>query len=245
MRRVDLNCDLGEGYNDEAIMPFISSCNIACGGHAGDRDTVAKTINLAIKHKVAIGAHPSYPDKENFGRKTTSLPHDVLLDEVCEQIKLVLSICTQKATPLHHIKPHGAMYNDIAKDEALAMAFIKRMQLEFPSTPIYLLANSSAAKLALDLNIKIYQEVFADRVYKDHNTLQSRSIDGAVLTKSYQVLNQLDNFTEGKVIDINNKDHEISADTICLHSDTANAVNLAQEIYNHLKSKQIAISCHK
>jgi len=120
IKTIDLNCDLGEGYDDEKIMPFISSCNIACGGHAGDKDSVYKTVLLAKKNNLAIGAHPSYPDKLNFGRVSMDLTTDVLVEAVRQQIQLVIESCAALKAELHHIKPHGALYNDMAQNEDLA-----------------------------------------------------------------------------------------------------------------------------
>ena len=245
MKKIDLNCDLGEGYNDVAIMPYISSCNIACGGHVGDNKTIDHTIKLAIKHGVAIGAHPSYPDKENFGRKTMDLPYPDLVLELGVQIRKVLDNCNQKKIPLHHIKPHGALYNDICSDTQLAKVFIEYMAQEFSNIPLYLMANSHATKLAMQQGLRVYHEAFADRVYSDNGRLQSRAIKGAVLQDSDDIITQLNHLTQGKIIDVNNMKHELAANTICIHSDTNNSAKLASEINQHLKSKGIDISADK
>ena len=244
VEKIDLNCDLGEGYDDASIMPYISSCNIACGGHTGTAATVAQTINLAIEHEVAIGAHPSYPDQENFGRKTMDIPLDTLMDNVCNQIDIVTNLCLTKEARLHHIKPHGALYNDLAQNKTLAKIFLERMQLAYPDTIIYLMAESEAAHLAVKKGIPIKHEAFTDRTYSDRSQLMSRSKEGAVLTESGKVLLQLENLSQGTIIDIHEIKHQITVDTICLHSDTINSVALAAEIFKYLKLKDIVITAH-
>ena len=123
-RTIDINCDVGEGVgNEEALFPLISSCNIACGGHAGSKESIVFCLELAKKYNVKVGAHPSYPDKENFGRVSMNLSDDELILGIKQQMQLFMSLCSQMNVELHHIKPHGALYNDIAKDEHLAKTF--------------------------------------------------------------------------------------------------------------------------
>jgi UPF0271 protein len=169
---VDLNCDLGEGCStDEAIMPFISSANIACGYHAGDEATIKKTLSLAKVFQVTVGAHPSYPDRENFGRKEMDLSIQEIKSLVIEQVRLVQSLATAMGLTLHHVKPHGALYNKAAKDEETAKAIAEAVYTIDPSLILFGLANSESGKAAKKIGLQFYNEVFADRTYTDQVSL--------------------------------------------------------------------------
>ncbi|WP_420317092.1 5-oxoprolinase subunit PxpA [Ekhidna sp.] len=243
MHFIDLNADLGEhpGTNlDDAIMPFLSSCNIACGGHIGDETSVRRTIRLAKKYNVAIGAHPSYPDKENFGRQIIQIEPKELAKSISEQISLVKRICDQEEANLHHVKPHGALYNHAAKEPFISNLILKVLDEVVPNVFWMGLAKSISEDVARENNRAFISEGFADRKYEWDGTLRSRSLDNAVL-KSAEVLKQVEELA------IN---HRVKAEdwipmkvqSICLHSDTEGAVTLAKEINAHLVNKGVQIA---
>ena len=243
---IDFNCDLGEGMlNDEQIMPFISSANIACGGHAGNRDTMQRTIDFALQHGVAIGAHPSFPDTADFGRKdllAEGFSITALQDSLREQLNSLLTLCHENNTRLHHVKPHGALYNRAAWDRELAALLISIVK-EFDSTLIiYALSGSEMTLIANQLGMKCYNEVFADRGYADDGSLLPRSTPGALHENSATALAQsLQLATEGKVKTASGKLIPLKADTICIHGDGPMAVDFAKLINEGLLAKGVEI----
>ena len=182
MKTIDINCDLGEGIgNDELIMPYISSANVACGYHAGDEKTMKQTVELCKKYSVAVGAHPSYPDKENFGRTDMLLHPGEIYEMIVKQINCLEKIATAADVPLHHVKPHGALYNMAARDKGLA-PFVALAILDTNSKYLlYGLSGSYLVKEGKNLGLKTVNEVFADRTYKDDGSLTSRSKPGALI----------------------------------------------------------------
>jgi 5-oxoprolinase (ATP-hydrolysing) subunit A len=243
LMKIDLNSDLGEHPDsnlDEQIMPYISSCNIACGGHVGDADSVRKTIELAIKNKVAIGAHPSFPDKKNFGREVMQMELSELKKSLKEQILLVKSIAHEMGTELHHVKPHGALYNYAAVDNAISEMICELILELSPELKLYSLAHSEAETVANKMNVVFIGEAFADRKYEMNRTLRSRKKSDAVLVHEQEVLSQVEELVcNGRV---KSEDWiSIAAQTICLHSDTLGAVHLAKAIRNHLEQKGVHI----
>ena len=240
---IDLNCDMGEGYDSDAlIMPFISSANIACGYHAGDESTMMRTISLARKQGVAIGAHPSYPDKENFGRKPMPLSADEVYQLVINQIRILHDIASDMGMPLHHVKPHGALYNTAASDPAIAMA-IAHAVADFDARMIlYGLANSASGPAAKKLGLKFWNEAFADRTYTDKGLLTPRSETGALIENDEAAIAQVWQMLEaGTVLSTNGNAVTLEPDTICIHGDGAHAVSFAQKIHASLQEKGILI----
>lgn len=242
LKTIDLNADLGEGYDDHLILPFLSSCNIACGGHIGDKESVLNTIRLAIENNVAIGAHPAYPDRLNFGRKSLDIDLDKLLESIHAQVSLVAEICQQESVPLHHIKAHGALYNDMAKNETLAGVIMDQWHAAFPDAAVYVLSDSIAYNKGQQKGIKVQGEVFADRAYTNATELVSRQSSSAVHSERQVIIDQVDNFLDSKIMDHNGQLHSITVDSICLHGDTNGAVVIARDIYNHLKSQNVNIT---
>jgi len=247
MLSIDLNCDLGEGMpNDAELMPFISSANIACGGHAGDANTMQQTVELALKYNVAIGAHPSYPDKENFGRKDLidlSLRPEDLPDIISEQINQLKTICSRFGTRLQHIKPHGALYNRAAKDRQVCSFICKAILQLDPTLILYGLSGSEMKTEADAFNIKFASEVFADRTYQEDGSLTARSNPHALIENEDQALAQVIQMIKtGTVQSLNGKTIPILAKTICLHGDGKNAVVFARIIHEKLKKENIIIS---
>ena len=249
IKNIDLNCDLGEwretkgAEKDARIMPFITSCNIACGGHIGDEHSMQKTVELAIKNGVKIGAHPSFPDRENFGRKKLNIYPSRLFDSLCTQVRQLGEIVAQNGETLHHIKPHGALYNEAAKDEAIAEVIVNMVLQMFPGVPLYAPMGSMLDKIAAEFKVDIMYEAFADRAYEDDLSLRPRALNGAVLHQTKDVLAQIERMViYGEVVTFSGLRKPISAQTICLHSDTEGSIRLAEEIYDYLKGRDVEIA---
>jgi len=244
MIKIDLNCDLGEtqdGKLDEQIMPYISSCNIACGGHFGDEGTMEQTILLAKENSVSIGAHPSFPDKENFGREVLDISLEDLRSSLESQLTHFLKICDKHRIKCQHVKPHGALYNEAAKNEAYAKLIVQLIQSINPNLKLYGLADSLMQQIANQSTIEFVPEAFADRAYEPDKTLMSRKREGAVLQESI-VLEQILDIAKHQKINAAGKRLDLVAKTICLHSDTQGAVNLAKTIHQKLVQEGIEIS---
>lgn len=242
MHQIDINCDMGEGMNNEELfMPYITSCNIACGGHAGNTKTMKHVVDLALQHQVNIGAHPSYPDKENFGRKSINIPKADLIASIKEQIKTLNTIVISSGGKLHHIKPHGALYNEVAEDLDLANIFFEAVNEYKDSCELYMLSNSFAATLALQKGFKVKLEAYADRNYNNDLSLVSRIKENAVLTNPNEVYEHATQMLNGKVKTLKGNLVAIKADTLCVHSDTKNAVNLVKVLHDKLINQQYSV----
>ena len=229
-----INCDVGEGLdNEHLLMPHISSCNIACGGHAGDIHIMDKVVILALDHNVEIGAHPSYPDKVNFGRVSISISDDALINSIRNQIWKLQNLLRIHRQQLSHIKAHGALYNDIAKDKAKALLFLKAIAHYKKDCKLYAPYQSVVAEEALKQGFSIFYEAFADRNYEDDLSLVSRQKDNALITDPRQILDHLLLMqNEQKVKTISGKKVPLKADTFCVHSDTENAPEIVRLIHN-------------
>src|SRR5688572_22947015 len=241
---VDLNCDMGEGTgNDIDIMPFISSANIACGYHAGDEETMNRTIELAMQFGVSIGAHPSFPDMENFGRKEMYLDKHVLYDIIVLQIQVLDTIAESVGISLHHVKPHGALYNMGAKDPAIAAIIARAVKDIDPNLVFYGLSGSHLIDEAKNLGLRTASEIFADRTYQDDGSLTPRSQAGALIETEEHALQQvLQMIKTGTVQAISGKTIAIVAETICIHGDGKHAAVFAKKINEALKREGIKIS---
>jgi len=237
MKKLDINCDVGEGINNEAeLMPYIQSCNIACGGHAGDEKLMSTVVGLAIKNQVKIGAHPSYPDKENFGRKTMILDSNDLKTSIQNQINSLLKVVEHKCSILHHIKPHGALYNDIVKNKELALQFLDAILPYKKNVKLYVPFNSEIEKCALKEGFLIIYEAFADRNYNNDLSLVSRDKKDAIITNSDVIFDHVSEILNtNKVTTITGEKITIKATTFCVHSDTENAVKIVRNL--HLKTR--------
>lgn len=237
---IDINCDMGEGIgNDEAIMPFITSANIACGAHAGDEETIRATILLAKAHGVNIGAHPSFPDRRNFGRtEMVTTPQDVY-NLVTEQLFFFRKIADMADATLHHVKPHGALYNMAARDAALAKAIAQAVK-DFDATLVVFGLSGSASVIEAErLRLSAWNEVFADRTYQDNGTLTPRSVPGALIEEEEKAVAQVVQMTErGSVTTLSGKEIPIAADTVCIHGDGAYAVQFAEAIFKAVSKPQ-------
>jgi UPF0271 protein len=241
---VDLNCDLGEGCTtDSAIMPFISSANIACGYHAGNEEIIKQTVLLAKKFNVAIGAHPSYPDRENFGRKEMVLPLQEIKDLVIEQIQIVKNLATEAGQTLHHVKPHGALYNLAARNMNIATIIAEAVKEVDPKLILFGLANGESGKAAEKIGLNFYNEVFADRTYTDEGQLTPRTSPDAMITNDEEAIRQvMQMLQEETVTSTNGKIIPIQADTICIHGDGEHALIFAEQINTLIKNSNIKIS---
>ncbi len=233
----DLNCDMGEGIgNDEALMPFITSVNISCGFHAGNGDTIRDTMALAIRHNIRIGAHPSFRDKENFGRKEMFLDRDKLYAIVLEQLIKIDLIAKEKGIKLHHVKPHGALYNMAAKNAETANIIAQAIKDFNEELILYGLSNSFLVSEGKSLGLQTANEVFADRTYQDDGRLTPRSQNNALIEDEEQCLQQvLQMVKQGTVTATSGKIIPMAADTICIHGDGKHAVSFAKKIYEALK----------
>ena len=235
---ININCDLGEGLNNEhIIMPLINSCNIACGGHAGDSNSMIECVEISIKNEVLIGAHPSYPDRENFGRKKIDISRSELYYSLLNQIERLNSIAKSYGTKLHHIKAHGALYNQMFTDRDLSDFYLDTIKSFQEECYIYIPYNSEIEKSALEKGYRIMYEAFGDRLYNDNLSLVSRDNKDALINTPKSVLDQIYNIIDSKKIkSINGVYQSIKADTICIHSDTDNAVEILKEINKVFKN---------
>lgn len=239
MKNIDINCDLGEGMaNDEQLMPFISSANIACGYHAGDAQTMRQTVALCLKYDVSIGAHPSFSDRENFGRKEIQLPPGEVYHLIINQIITLEKILLEAGATLRHVKPHGALYNMAAKDASLAAAIAQAVKDFNPNLVLFGLCNSHLIWEGEGIGLKTAREAFADRTYQEDGSLTPRKTPGALIEDPAQAVAQvLEMVEEGRVTTISGKKISIAPDTICLHGDGANAVAIAKSIHEALAAK--------
>ncbi len=234
---IDINCDVGEGIeNEHLLMPYISSCNVACGGHFGDANSIDKTLELAVKNNVLIGAHPSFPDKDNFGRKIIQISNEDLNTSIKNQLDVFLQRMRGFNQKMHHIKPHGALYNLIAVDKVAALHFIESIKDYTDGVFLYVPYNSVIAKVAKQNNIAIKYEAFADRSYNNDLSLVVRSHEKALLTGKEEVYNHVYKMIDkGVVKTISGLEKKIIADTFCVHGD-----NIASlELLNYLHGKFI------
>lgn len=232
MKRIILNADVGEEVGfDEKIMPYISWCNIACGAHAGSEKEIQKTIELAIAHGVKIGAHPSYPDRKNFGRVVMDIPYHELVETITGQIQLVKLLTERAGEELHHVKPHGALYTHAFKNDMVAKAIIESVK---NSDKSLLLISQNNSKIEYFSNgvLEIKREAFADRNYNTDMTLVSRSESEAVLTDPKKVFDHMNRMIfDGVVKTKTGEKLPIVFDTICVHGDTPNSVEILKYIY--------------
>ena len=247
-RHIDLNCDMGEGETeasaalDRELMQFISSCSIACGGHAGSEHNMRQTAASALNAGLRIGAHPSYPDRENFGRQSMSISESALSAAITEQTAALKAIVTELGGELSFVKPHGALYNDMARDAELTSLVVTTIKAFDPTLKIMGLAGSHCSAICEDLAMPFLGEAFADRRYTDDGQLSPRSQDGAVITDPETAVEQIMSIVEhARVESINGKWLPLQAQSICVHSDTPGALDHLTIISNHLIARGINI----
>jgi UPF0271 protein len=233
---MDINSDMGEinrlldDGTYEKLMNYVTSINLACGGHAGDETMMTAMVALAKDKGVNVGAHPSYPDKENFGRIDMDMDQNELLDSVRDQIQLLVDIGAENGVELTHVKPHGALYNRAVNDEGVAQTIGKAIMQVDPSLKVMGLAGSNMLTVFKTLGLEPVGEAFADRSYESDGTLRNRKYDDALITDPDKAAFQAKNMVEGTVISFEGKVIEMNAQTICIHSDTPNAVAIAEAV---------------
>jgi UPF0271 protein len=245
---IDLNCDMGESYGawkmgqDDTILPYVTSANIACGFHAGDPGVMRKTVAAAIKHGVALGAHPGLPDLAGFGRRVMDITPQSAYDMVVVQVGALAAVAASQGGRLHHVKAHGALYNMAAKNRELARAIAQAVHDVDPSLILFALASSVQVQAAQDIGLQVAQEVFADRTYQDDGSLTSRKEPNAMIedpdTSIAQVLGMIN---KGTVRSVSGKEVAVRADTLCIHGDQPGAAAFAKAIRQALASAQIHV----
>jgi UPF0271 protein len=231
-RKIPINCDLGEGMPDDAaIIPFIDEANIACGFHAGDSLSMRTTIAHCLSHQVKIGAHPSYLDRENFGRTVVKLSPTEIYQLVQKQVHILQKIAAESGTKLNHVKPHGALYNESAKNETVAHAIAKAVFDLDPTLILFGLSQSHSITQAIKMGLRVANESFADRTYVEDGSLMPRSQKGAVHEDEELVVQQVLDVRNGFVRDSFGNKIFLPADTICIHGDGPNALAFAKKIH--------------
>ncbi len=239
---IDINADVGEGFDDASIYRCISSCNIACGGHAGSTTSMLFAIRHAKTYNVAIGAHPSYPDKENFGRKYLDIPLKDLCDSLIDQISTLRRLCEQEHMSLHHIKFHGALYHAMNTNPDLTLAILEACKQQFSACGIYAMSNSIVSIIAEDLGIQYANEVFADRSYKTQTELVSRKNENALIKSSKAAEQHLFNLLNDCIRTVDGDIFPVQSQTLCIHSDTPWAVTLSHQVFSTIQKNGIKIS---
>lgn len=232
---IDINCDLGEGYDDALLMSYISAANIATGFHAGSPAIMSECIDLCLANDVNIGAHPSFWDRENFGRIPQNISSEELYDILLYQIGALYQMCQVKGTTLHHVKPHGALYNQSAADIKIAETIAKAVKAIDSRLILYGLAGSLSLEAARQEGLKVFAEGFADRRYLATGQLVPRTHPDACYSATADCVLQAENFARHyPVTSIDGKELLLSVNTICIHGDHNGADTLAKEIYERL-----------
>lgn len=246
MAGIDLNSDIGEGAAcDDELLGIVSSVNIACGGHAGDTETMARTIQGAIANGVAVGAHPGYPDREGFGRESGFMRGDELYESLTHQVTTFTDIAADLGAKVSHVKPHGALYNDAVGDAELA-DIIARVTAEAPGEPAFMgMANTELEAAANRHGLDFIAEAFIDRTYEPDATLVSRKEPGAVHEDLNVATTQAVRLAlEGRVTARNGDEIDVRADTLCIHGDTEGAAEKARAVRDVLESRGVEIRAH-
>ena len=234
---IDLNADMGASYGrwklgvDEEIMPYLSSANVACGFHGGDPHVMRKSVELAIKHGVAIGSHPSLPDLMGFGRRVMDVTPQELKDYLCYQTGALREFCRAAGVELQHTKPHGILYSMIEKDEPLATAVAESARESGRDLILMALGSGNYDRLARKMGVRVASEGFADRAYNVDLTLVSRKLPGSLITDPQKAAAQAVKMAmESKVRTIDGVEIDISVQTICCHGDTPGAQNIVRAV---------------
>jgi UPF0271 protein len=243
MLRIDLNADLGEaGPNDAELFGIVSSCNIACGGHAGDDESMSCAVKMALEHGVAIGAHPSYPDKVGFGRRSRFVPGDELQVSLAQQIEYLQLIVASSDAVLAHIKPHGALYNDAACVQEIAVAVVRATKSAGSDLALVGPPKSALHSAAKDAGVPFIAEAFVDRAYQNNGQLVSRSVGGSVHDRVEAIVAQAVSLaTTQTVLTLHGGSIEVAAETLCIHGDTPGAVEAAHAVRAALQHRGIEV----
>lgn len=246
---IDINCDLAEGRTkedadkDALLMPYLSSCNIACGGHAGNTKTIEYAINDALEKRLKIGAHPGYPDPDNFGRKTIEYTEKEVLAFLKEQMDTFLTIADKNKARLNHIKLHGALYNDVEDNIELANIIVDYIAESFSDIEIYGLAQGAFQKVCEEKQLNFIPEGFMDRRYTPDNKLTARTIAGAMITEDELCIEQAIALAKKQSIKSITGEWVLpKVKTICLHGDNKNALNIAEKLNKAFSENNISIA---
>lgn len=244
MSVIDLNADLGEGCgSDAALLQLVSSANIACGFHAGDAETMLTCVREALKNGVAIGAHPSFPDRENFGRTAMTLPPETVYAQVLYQIGALAGMVRAEGGQLRHVKPHGMLYNQAAKEPMLADAIARAVHAADPALILVGLAGSELIRAGKRYGLVTREEVFADRGYQADGSLVPRDQPGALIVDEQQSLAQtLEMVQHGRVKSITGEWATVKAQSVCIHGDGDHALEFARRLRSEFAAQQIKIS---
>jgi 5-oxoprolinase (ATP-hydrolysing) subunit A len=228
--RIDLNADVGESLgpwpmgDDERLIPLVTSVNVACGAHAGDPLTIERTIRLAVNHDVAVGAHPGYPDLVGFGRRDLDMTADELRASIIHQVGAVAAIARSLDVELRHVKPHGALYNRAARDQAVAETIATAIRRASPELILVGLAGSALVGAGVSAGLQVASEAFADRAYEPDGSLRSRRRPGAIIATPAAAAKQAVSIVrDGRVTALDGTVIAVRADTICIHGDTPGA----------------------
>ncbi|HEU4685965.1 MAG TPA: 5-oxoprolinase subunit PxpA [Nitrospira sp.] len=246
--RLDLNSDMGERETlegmtlDGELMPFVTSVNIACGGHAGSRELMRRTAALAARHGVAIGAHPGLPDRAAFGRAETHLSSSQIETLVSEQLAALGAVLSEAQLTFRHVKPHGSLYNMAARDSSVAQAVITAVKRKDAALVLYALAGSVLARLGRQHGLAVVEEAFVDRAYRSDGSLLPRTEANALLEGEEEVRSRLHQLLAGCVTTVEGAHIPIRAGTLCLHSDTPRAVSLARMIRRELDEAHVIVA---
>lgn len=242
--RIDFNCDLGEGCGDDGrIVPCISSASIACGGHAGDETTMRIAVERCRRQGVAVGAHPSFVDRDHFGRRELAMEPAAIRLLVTAQTRRLQAVCDQAGVRLHHVKPHGALYNLAARDRRVAEAVVEAVWSLDRDLYLYALAGSQLVAAARERGLKVAEEVFAERGYRADGSLVPRGEPGAVLETVEEALAQVRTMLrEGCVVATDGSRVQIRADTLCLHGDREDAAAFATALRAALEAGGVRIA---
>ena len=248
-KSIDLNADMGESFgawtmgDDTALMPWVTSANVACGFHAGDPATIAATVALAIQHGVAIGAHPGLPDLQGFGRRTLQVTEEQVYQMTLYQAGAVRAFAEAAGGRLHHLKAHGALYNMAARDEALSRGLARAVKALGDGVQMYVLAGSVMETVARDAGLSVRCEVFADRRYMPDGTLAPRTRADALITDQAESVAQvLRMVREGRLVAVDGTAVTVQADTVCIHGDKPTAVPFVRALRQALASVSVAVA---
>ncbi|MFJ7667108.1 5-oxoprolinase subunit PxpA [Lysinibacillus sp. NPDC097195] len=234
---IDINCDMGESgdalalKNDEEILNYVTSVNIACGYHAGNHTIMHNTVRNAIRKNVQIGAHPGYPDLEGFGRRNMDVSAQEIYNMIVYQVGALQAFVAVEKGVLHHVKPHGALYNQSANNIEKATAVVNAVYDLNPAYVLYCLAGSEIVKIAKAKGLRVYEEVFSDRRYNADGTLVSREEPNAVIHSEEEMLIHVESIlTANEVMSVQQKKIQLSAQTLCIHGDGPHALTFAKKI---------------
>lgn len=241
--RIDLNADVGEGFDDAPLLAVLTSASVACGGHAGDERTMAETVEAALRVGVSIGAHPSYPDREGFGRRDLDLDREELRRSIREQVLALGCVVERAGARLAHVKPHGALYNRSARDRGVAETVVRAVAGVDPRLRVVALAGSALVAAARDAGLVAVEEGFADRRYAADGSLAPRRLAGALIEDATDAAEQaLGIVLRREAVAIGGARVAVRADTLCVHGDTPGAAAIARAVRSRLEGAGIEVA---